>query len=127
MRIVTSKPGWLGELAEAYRKRDEVILVDDAHVGIDPETQSLFEMGRHVRLRPREWAGVLTALGMSGVGIWMIAAALRDPEPTSRLWLLAGGGTVLVFGGGFSAIRILTRELPPDVEVTAEGFRLKWR
>ncbi len=124
--IRTSDAGWLQQVAQAYRHRAEVTIVDDAAVGIDPQNQSLLEMGRHVGLSRKEWAGVLISLGMSGAGLWMVVTAILSPEPTSKLGLLVVGGSVLMFSGGFSAVRLLTDQRPPSVEVTRLGVRISW-
>lgn len=124
--VKTSEDGWLARLADAYRERRSITLIDDAKVGIDPSGQSLLEMGRHAKLSPRDWAGVMVSLGMSGFGVAMVIAAVFDPDPTSKLGLLVGGGTVCILGGGFSAVRILTRLRPPTLEVHGSGFRLRW-
>jgi hypothetical protein len=42
----TSEPGWVARLAEAYRAKRNVQLIDDANVGISPATDSLQTMGR---------------------------------------------------------------------------------
>ncbi len=124
--IHTSEAGWLGELAQAYREKREVLVVDDAGIGLDPTSQSLLNMGQQAGFTRRDWAGVLVSLGMSGVGLWMVVAAIADPEPTSKLGLLVVGGSVLLFSGGFSAVRILTDRRPPVVEVTRLGIRICW-
>ena len=125
--IRTSEAGWLSELAQAYREKREVLVVDDAGIGLDPSSQSLLNMGQQAGFSRREWAGVLVSLGMSGVGLWMVVAAIVDPEPTSKLGLLVAGGSVLLFTGGFSAVRILTNRRPPAVEVTRLGIRISWQ
>ena len=66
------------------------------------------------------------SLGLSGVGLWMVVAAVVSPEPTSKLGLLIGGGSILLLSGGFSAIRLLTDHKPPVVEVTRMGIRISW-
>jgi hypothetical protein len=124
--IKTSEEGWLARLAHSYRKRQPILLVDDAKVGIDPTTQSILDMGRRAELGVQEWAAVLVALGMVGAGIWMTVAAVLDPEPTSKLGLLVTGGIVCTVGGGFSAIRILTRHKPPSVKLTRSGVHIQW-
>jgi hypothetical protein len=40
---------------------------------------------------------------------------------------MVGGGLACVLGGGFSAIRILTREKPPSVRVRPSGFEIDWK
>ncbi len=124
--VRTSESGWLARLADAYRERRPITLIDDARVGIDPNNESLLEMGRRARLTPRDWGGVMVSLGMTGIGLWMVFAAILDPEPTSKLGLLVGGGTACILGGGFSAVRILTRLRPPTLEVHGSGFHLRW-
>ena len=126
LTVRTSDPGWLEELARAYREEREVLVVDDAGIGLDPNSQSLLGMGRAAGLSRREWAGVGVSLGLSGVGLWMVVAAVASPEPTSKLGLLIAGGSVLMFSGGFSAIRLLTDRRPPVVEVTRLGLRISW-
>jgi hypothetical protein len=126
LTIRTSETGWLAQLALAYREEREVLVVDDAEIGLDPRSQSLLTMGKEYGLARREWAGVLVSLGLSGVGLWMVSAAIISPEPTSKLWLLVGGGSVLLITGGHQAVGILTHRKPPVVEITRLGFRISW-
>jgi hypothetical protein len=124
--VRTSDPNWLRTLALLYRARQSGVLVDDAHLGINPEDQTLLQMARVSGLSRREIAGISVALGMSGVGVTMVILAFLDPEPTSKLGLLVGGGAVCVLGGGFSAIRILTQHKPPNIRATAKGIEIFW-
>jgi hypothetical protein len=124
--IKTSDQRWLERLARAYKDRLPVSLVDDADVGIDPSAQTIFQVARSVGMSSREIAGVAIALGMSAAGAAMVVLAFLDPEPTSKLGLMIGGGVTCLLGGGFSAIKILTREKPPSVTVTPSGFKIEW-
>jgi hypothetical protein len=124
--VRTSDPNWLRTLALLYRARVSGVLIDDAHLGINPQDQTLLQMARVSGLSRREIAGVSVALGMSGVGLTMVILAFLDPEPTSKLGLLVGGGAVCVLGGGFSAIRILTHHKPPNIRATAHGIEISW-
>ncbi len=127
--IKTSDSGWMERLARAYQERAPVVVIDDAGSGIDPGRQTVFEMARLVRLSPREMAAVAVALGMGGAGVLMILLAFLDPEPTSKLGLLVGGGAVCVFTGGLTAIRILVSHKPPRVRVDAGNiarFEISW-
>jgi len=124
--IRTSSRGWLAALSQAYRDKQPVTVIDDAGVGIAPEMDSLLDMGRKSKLTREEWVGVLVSLGMCGAGIAMVAAAILDPEPTSKLGLLIVGGSIVCLGGGFSAIRVLTKTRPPTVRVTKNGFEIDW-
>lgn len=38
----------------------------------------------------------MQGIGITGVGVWMIAAANADPEPSSKLGLLIGGVVVIL-------------------------------
>jgi hypothetical protein len=124
--VRTSDPNWLRTLALLYRARASGVLVDDAGLGINPEDQTLLQMARVSGLSRREILSVSVALGMSGVGVTMVVLAFLDPEPTSKLGLMVGGGAVCVLGGGFSAIRILTQHKPPNIRATKQGIEIFW-
>lgn len=124
--IRTSQPGWFLRLARAYRERTPILLVDDANVGIDPESQSLVSMGVRAGLSPADWAAVAVAVGVSAAGVMMVVLAFLDPEPTSKLGLLVGGGAACVLTGGLTAVGVLTRRRPPNIEMTASGFKISW-
>ncbi|MGA2975001.1 MAG: hypothetical protein ABSF77_06800 [Spirochaetia bacterium] len=113
-------------LAKAYRDRTPVLLVDDANVGIDPQSQSLVSMGIKAGLSPADWTAVGVAVGVSAAGVLMVVLAFFDPEPTSKLSLLVGGGAVCVLTGGLTAVGILTRRRPPNIEVSARGIKISW-
>jgi hypothetical protein len=124
--IRTSQRGWFERLAKAYRDRLPILLLDDAHVGIDPKSQSLVAMGIKAGLSVTDWAAVGVAVGVSAAGVMMVVIAFLDPEPTSKLGLLVGGGAVCVLSGGLTAVAILTRRRPPNIELGAGGFRISW-
>lgn len=124
--IHTSSSGWLSQLARAYRTRQAVVLVDDAQTGIDPATESLLSIGMHAKLGPREWVAASVALGMSAFGAWMVVAAVLDPDPTSKLWLMTASGAALCATGGWGAIRTLAHVRPPSVRVSRRGLEITW-
>ena len=124
--IRTSDQKWFENLAKAYKDRQPIRLIDDANVGINPAQQSLLSMGKQTGLTRQEWTGVLIALGMSIIGVGLVIAAIIDPDPTSKLGLLIAAGGVCILGGGFTAIRILTKLRPPSVTVSKKGFVIKW-
>ena len=126
IQIRTSEPGWFTQLAQAYRQKTPVFLVDDAKVGIDPAVQSLAAMGLKAKLTPREWSAVGVAVGLSAAGAAMVVLAFVDPEPTSKLGLLVGGGAVCVLTGGLTAVRILTKMRPPNVQIGPGGMKIFW-
>ena len=124
--IKTSEKKWLAKLSEAYHKKQAVIIVDDADTGINPKEQTILQMGRKVNLLFNEWVAVLIALGMSATGAVMVVFGILDPEPTSKLGLLIGGGITAFVSGGFMAIKILTNQKPPKVTVNKKGFTIEW-
>jgi hypothetical protein len=124
--IRTTEKGWLTRLAGAYRNRVPVRLVDDAKVGIDPQSQNLVAMGLHARLSPTEWVAVGVSLGLSAAGVAFVVLAFLDPEPTSKLGLLVGGGALCALTGGVSAVGILVRRRPPNIQVDGNGFKITW-
>jgi hypothetical protein len=127
MMIKTSSVNWFAQLARAYKMRTRVVLVDDAQVGINPESETLLEMGRRARLTPREWGGVMVSLGMSLMGAWVMLMAVLDPEPYSKVVTTIVAGAALLGGGGLAAIRILTHHKPPKVTVSPlGGFEIAW-
>jgi hypothetical protein len=124
--VRTSETGWLAVLAKAYKDQTPTLIIDDAQVGIDPANHSLFDMGRKAELSTAEIVGVCVAVGMSIAGVGMVLLAFFDPEPTSKLFLLSGGGAVLVLTGGLSAIRILTKKKPPNIKAGKDGIEISW-
>jgi VIT1/CCC1 family predicted Fe2+/Mn2+ transporter len=126
LTIRTSEQGWLAQLAKAYRNRDQVVIIDDANVGIDPSSQTLLDMGLKTGLSRKEWTAVLIAGGMTIFGAAVIILAIVDPDPTSKLGLLIASGALLTLGGGFSAIGILTKHKPPNVRMSRDGIEIEW-
>jgi len=122
----TSEKGWFRELANAYKDREPVVLCDDAQLGIDPVSETLFMMGVRAKLSVNEVSAACIALGMAAAGVGLVIAALLDPEPTSKLGLLVGGGVVLIFTGGWGAIHILVKIKPPCVKAGKNGFEINW-
>jgi hypothetical protein len=126
MQIRTSEQSWFLQLAKAYKERIPVLLIDDAKVGIDPAMESLVAMGLKAKLTPREWTAVSVAVGMSAAGAAMVLLAVLDPEPTSKLGLMVGGGALCVLTGGMTAVRILTKMRPPNVHIGPAGVQILW-
>ncbi len=126
MIIKTSEEKWLSKLANAYKNKVDVTLLDDLQMGIDPANDNLIQMGIRGKLSTAEWTAVGISVGVSAAGMVMIVLAFLDPEPTSKLGLLIAGGTVALTSGGFMAVRILTKHKPPKVKVGPQGFEISW-
>jgi hypothetical protein len=126
-QIATSQQNWLVELSHSYKAREPVLLVDDARIGVNPESESLLLMGIKAKLTPREWSAVLVCLGVSALGAYLLVMAILDPEPYSKIAFALATGALLIGSGGFMAVRILTKIKPPRVTVTTHGFEIEWQ
>ncbi len=125
--IRTSQSGWFSDVARAYKDEKPIQIIDDANVGIDPNGQTLFQMGLQAKLGTGEWTAAALGIGMTTAGVALIILAVWDPEPTSKLGLLVGGGLFLALTGGGAAIAILTKRKPPKVTMNGrDGFTLEW-
>jgi len=122
----TSDKDWFKQLAQSYQKRESIILIDTAGVGIDPDHQSLMQMGLKAKMTTREITGALTAMGIGATGMALLIAAYVDPEPYSKLGLLIGSGAVLTLTGGMSAVWIFMRQKPPNVKVSGKEINITW-
>jgi hypothetical protein len=126
LTIRTSEEAWVAKLAKSYKNKEHVLLVDDAHVGIDPSRDTILMMGKKAHLSPQEWGAVAVSLGVAATGVYLLITAALDPEPFSKIGVTILAGTALTLGGGFSAVRILTGQKPPNIKVTKDGFDISW-
>ena len=125
--VRTSSKEWFKEIAKRYKERSDFTLLDDAHIGIDPSSDSLMRMGLKAKLAPREWTAVLVSLGVSALGAWLLVMAVLDPEPYSKVAAAIATGAALLGGGGLVAVRILTHIKPPNIRVGRNGiFEIEW-
>jgi hypothetical protein len=83
-------------------------------------------MGIKANLSIEQWVAVCVSIGMSAAGVTMVVLAFVDPEPTSKLGLMIGGGAVCILAGGLTAVRILTKLHPPNISAGAGGIRISW-
>lgn len=110
--IYTSDANWVKEAMKAYTKKQEFNLVDDAKLGLsEKDVASAVNLMKFLKqenhLSVKEVAQILVGLGITASGVWMVIAAIADPEPTSKLGLLVGGGLVLALTGGLGTLRAL--------------------
>jgi hypothetical protein len=63
---------------------------------------------------------------MTLFGAALVVLAIVDPDPTSKLGLLIGSGAILALTGGFQTIRLLTRQKPPSITISAKGVHIDW-
>jgi hypothetical protein len=83
-------------------------------------------MGVKGKLSPKELMAAIIAAGMGVFGATVIILAILDPDPTGKLGLLIASGAVLTLAGGFTAIRILTNQKPPNISLSGKGLVVHW-
>lgn len=110
--IRTSDNKWLEKALDCYKTKVAFEFLDDVPIGISHDdlvsAVALISAAKNSgAVTWQQVVGILTGLGMSGVGIWMIAVAIADPEPTSKLGILLAGGVVLALTGGLSILYCL--------------------
>lgn len=125
--IKTSQDDWLNEALNCYKSKTPFEFRDDANLGISQEDLisaiTLIKSAKNSgRISWTQIATILVGLGMSGLGVWMIAVAVADPEPTSKLAILLAGGVVLALSGSFSTLRALGMKW--RVKAGASGFEV---
>jgi len=110
--IRSSDPEWLNKALRHYTGKTMFELIDDAGLGLSqPDLRSAVGLLKALREKKkfstRHLWQVLTGLGLGGVGIALIIAAILDPEPTSKLGILLAGGVLLIVTGGLSILKAL--------------------
>ncbi len=110
--VRTSEEDWLERALELYTDKAAFVFVDDAGIGItQKDLQSAVSLIRAAKVKGdfslKSIMAVLFGLGLSGAGIWMIIAAIADPEPTSKLGLLIAGGVLITLTGGLGTLSAL--------------------
>jgi hypothetical protein len=110
--VRTSEEDWLERALEFYTDKAAFVFIDDACVGItQKDLESAVSLIRAAKVKGgfplKNIMAVLVGLGLSGAGIWMIIAAIADPEPTSKLGLLVAGGVLITLTGGLGTLSAL--------------------
>jgi hypothetical protein len=128
--IKTSDEKWLEKALKAYSIKQQFSIDDDGQVGLK-ETDvksavaliSFAKKGHHVSWR--KISQILASLGITGVGVWIIAAAIADPEPTSKLSLLVAGGLVLALTGSLGTLASLGLKFHVSARRGGTEFHIK--
>jgi len=110
--IRTSQDNWVDVAIKSYTKKIEFNLIDDAELGLsEKDVKSAMHllafMKREKRLSINDISTILIGLGITASGVWIVLAAIADPEPTSKLTLLIAGGMVLALTGSLGTLRAL--------------------
>ncbi len=110
--VRTSETDWLEKAIKLYTEKQAFLLHDDAELKLTrADLKSAVSLIRAAKSKGgvtrKQILGLLTGIGITGIGVWIIAAAIADPEPTTKLGLLITGGLVLTFTGSFGALTSL--------------------
>jgi len=102
--IRTAEADWLEGAVKSYSEKIRFTFIDDANLGITQKDlkSAINLMAGAMAKSDKTWkslVGVLAGIGINFLGIYIIRLAIMDPEPTSKLGLLLGGGLVLVLTG----------------------------
>jgi hypothetical protein len=107
--VKTSAKDWLGKAIKLYTARKKFTLNDDAGVGINEvdlkSAVTLIRAAKHKGAATwQQIAAVFAGIGITGIGVWMVAVAIIDPVPTSKLGLLVAGGILLALTGAVGTL-----------------------
>ncbi|MGA1868527.1 MAG: hypothetical protein ACMUJM_08255 [bacterium] len=110
--VCTTNKDWLEQAIKLYTDKKPFIFEDDAKLGLtEADLKSAVALIRAAKSKGgvnwQQIVGVLAGIGITGVGVWMVAAAIADPEPTTKLGLLIGGGIVLAWTGSLGTLAAL--------------------
>ena len=122
--IKTSETDWLEKSLNAYSKKLKFKFVDDQGLGLTvKDLKSAISLMKAAKSKGgitiKQIMGALVGIGISAAGAGMIILAVLDPEPTTKLSLLVGGGVVIILTGGYGALRALGIDF--NVTVNGEG------
>ncbi len=109
--IRTSDASWLETALVCYTGKKPFEFLDDAGLGITEKDLasaiSLIRAAKKTGLTLKQVLAALAGVGITGVGVWIIFAAIADPDPTSKLGLLIAGGIVLALTGALGTLASL--------------------
>ncbi|MGA1869950.1 MAG: hypothetical protein ACMUJM_15560 [bacterium] len=101
-----------GACDKALHRQEPFTFEDDAKLGLtEADLKSAVALIRAAKanggINWQQIVSVLAGIGITGVGVWMVAAAIADPEPTTKLGLLIAGGIVLALTGSLGTFAAL--------------------
>lgn len=110
--VKTSERDWLEKALKLYTEKKLFKFIDDAGLKLTEEDlKSAVSLIRAAKSKGgvswKQIVSVLAGIGITGVGVWIIAAAIADPEPTTKLGLLIAGGIVLALTGSLGTLTAL--------------------
>lgn len=110
--VKTSEKDWLEKALKLFTEKEPFQFIDDAGLKLtEKDMISAVTLIRALKSKGgatwQKIAGALSGIGITGVGVYMIAAAIADPEPTTKLGLLIGGGIILALTGSLGTLAAL--------------------
>jgi len=110
--IKSSEPDWLEKALKQYSIKEPFQFDDDDEIGLtEKDLHSAINLIKAAKSKGKvslkKIVGLLTGLGITGAGVWIVVAAIADPEPTTKLGLLITGGLILAIMGGYGALASL--------------------
>jgi len=107
--VKTSNKDWLKQALKQYAEKKQFEFVDDAELKYTKEDLSSgISLMRAARSKGgvswQQIVGALASVGIAASGLWIVAAAIADPEPTTKLGLLVGGGLTLILTGSLGIL-----------------------
>ena len=110
--VRTSEKDWLEKSLKLYTEKKLFKFIDDAGLKLTEEDlRSAVDLIRAAKSKGgvswQQIVGVLAGIGITGVGVWIIAAAIADPEPTTKLGMLIAGGIILALTGSLGTLAAL--------------------
>ena len=128
--IKTTDPQWLEKAITHYSNKKEFSFIDDAELGFtETDLHSAVDMIKAAKTKGgktlKQITAVLVGLGMSAAGIGIIILAILDPEPTTKLGLLVGGGLLLVLTGSYATMKSLGVNFSVSAKAGTYAFDIK--
>ncbi len=110
--VRTSDKDWLEKAIKLYTDKKPFTFEDDAGLKLTKaDLKSAVSLIRAAKSKGvvtwQQIVGVLAGIGITGVGVWIIAAAIAAPEPTTKLGLLITGGIILALTGSLGTLAAL--------------------
>ena len=128
--IKTSNPEWLEIALKKYSLKKEFIFIDDAKLGMtEKDLKSAVNLIKASKAKAgktvKQITAVLVGIGMSSAGIGIVILAIADPEPTTKLGLLVGGGLLLVLTGSYATMKSLGVNFSVSAKAGTYAFDIK--
>lgn len=109
--VRTSDKDWLAKALKLYTNKKTFTFEDDAGLKLtQKDLKSVVSLVRAVKSKSslsRQIIPALAGIGITGAGVWLVLAAIADPEPTTKLGLLITGGLVLALTGSLGTLAAL--------------------